>query len=102
MNSKSTELNEHIRLDLFKNRLKPAARDILETVIFFMIILFSYIVFSQGVKLVAATRRQVAPVSQISMLIIYLVIPISALFMIIYSAIHIIRKLKGKSKEDKQ
>jgi TRAP-type C4-dicarboxylate transport system permease small subunit len=45
--------------------------------------------------------RQTAPVSRLSMGWVYLVIPISAFFMAVYSAVHlfrVIRKLKGKAR----
>lgn len=92
------EYNEHISLDLLKDKLSPKWYNFLEIFVFFLIFSFSSILFFQGIKLVFATVNQVTPVTRISMSYIYIVIPISAFFMMLSSARYVKNKMKNITK----
>lgn len=86
--------DKHIRLDLFHGKICPRLQHLLDISVFLLIFCFSVLVLVQGVKLSFATTRQIAPVSRIPMAYIYLIVPISALFMGFYAMRHIISRLQ--------
>lgn len=92
------EENEHICLDLLKNKLSPKWYNFLEIFVSFLIFSFSSVLFFQGIKLVFATINQVTPVTQISMSYIYIVIPISAFFMMLSSGRYVKNKMENITK----
>lgn len=77
--------DKHIRLDLFQGRMHPLFRHLFDAIVFLLILGFSALVMIQGIKLSGATTRQIAPVSRIPMAYMYLIVPISALFMGCYA-----------------
>ena len=82
--------DKHIRLDLLQERMRPDLRLLVAICVFLLIFCFSALVCVQGLKLSFATTRQIAPVSRIPMAYIYLIVPISALFMGCYAIRHLI------------
>ena len=86
--------DKHIRLDVFHGKIRPALRHLFDVSVFLLILCFSVLVCAQGLKLSAATTRQIAPVSRIPMAYMYLIIPISAFFMGCYAARHLILRLR--------
>jgi len=77
--------DEHIRLDIITEKLSPFGQLILKNIIQGMILIFSVVVTGHGIKLLHVAAKQVAPVSRISMGIVYAVIPLSFALMAIYS-----------------
>jgi len=90
--------DKHIRLDLLQEKVHQNVRSMIDIMVFLLIFAFSALVFFQGIKLVSATSRQIAPVSRIPMSYIYLNIPISAFFICLYSIGHIISKIQKAMK----
>ena len=93
--------DNHMRLDILKDKLSPQVEALLELVVYTAILLFSVVVFSESLRLMKLTTRQIAPVSRIPMAAVYAVLPISTFFMSIYSIRFIISRLsflcaKGK------
>lgn len=86
--------DKHIRLDLFHGRIRPNLRHLIDICVFLLIFCFSVLVCVQGVKLSLATTRQIAPVSRIPMAYMYVILPMSALFMGCYAIRHIISRLQ--------
>lgn len=86
--------DKHIRLDLFQGRMRPSLRYLLDAIVFLLIFGFSVLVLVQSVKLSGATTRQIAPVSRIPMAYMYLILPISALFMGCYAMRHLISRVQ--------
>lgn len=86
--------DKHIRLDLFHGRIRPSLRHLLDAIVFLLIFGFSVLVLVQSVKLSGATTRQIAPVSRIPMAYMYLILPISALFMGCYAMRHLISRFQ--------
>ena len=77
--------DEHIRLDIITESLSPFMQLVLKNTIQLMIFIFCLTVTIQGVKLLHVAAKQVAPVSRISMGIVYSVIPLSFALMSIYA-----------------
>jgi TRAP-type C4-dicarboxylate transport system permease small subunit len=95
------ERNEHIRLDVFAGKISPENYRKIQVLVFCLTGAFSLLLLAKGTEMLDVAFRQTAPVSRLSMGWVYLVIPISAFFMAVYSAVHlfrVIRKLKGKAR----
>lgn len=93
--------NEHIRLDLLIGKIPPKAYTIIQVLVFALTAMFSVLIFYNGYTMLDVAFRQIAPVSRLSMGYVYAVIPAAALFMAIFSVIHLVKTLiglKGKGK----
>ncbi len=86
--------NEHMKLDIFQGKLSPKAYSILQSAVFAIVAVFCFVLFAEGTKLLDVAFKQTAPVSRISLGVVYLVIPWSALFMGIYAVTHLVKTLK--------
>ena len=82
--------NSHIRLDIISEKLSPLGVLILNIFIQSLIFVFSITVTGQGLKLLGIAAKQVAPVSRISMGVVYSVIPFAFFLMAVYSLFHIV------------
>ena len=93
--------NEHIRLDLLIGKISPRSYKKVQVLVFALTAFFSILVFQGGYAMLDVASRQTAPVSRLSMGWIYGVIPVSALFMAVYSIIHLVKTLAGLKGEGK-
>ena len=88
----------HLGIDYFASKLNPKFRNLTETISFFTIVLFSvYVMLYGGMDLVKSTFElgQVSPVFGLKMGYVYLAVPVSGLFMLIYSLIGLVERLKA-------
>lgn len=96
--------NEHIKLDLFHGRVSDRAYARLQVFVFAAVAAFSLAFFYAGIRTLDVAFKQTASVSRLSMGIVYLILPGSALFMAIYSVgylgktIAALRGMKGAPK----
>ncbi len=90
--------NEHIRLDLLQGKVPPRAYAVIQILVFAAVGVFSVLWLVQGLKLLDVASRQTAPVSRLSMGLVYFVMPLSGFFMAGFSVAHLLKavgKLKG-------
>jgi TRAP-type C4-dicarboxylate transport system permease small subunit len=87
--------DEHIRLDLFQGRVSKRATDVLRIIVYVLIALLSAIILIATPALLRIASRQTAAVSRLSMGVVYLVLPVSALLTMLYSLSHLIKTAKG-------
>lgn len=87
--------DEHIRLDLFQGRVPPRAYDALRIAVYALIVVFSVGILLTSRDLLGVASRQTAAVSRISMGVVYVVLPLSALLMMGYALTHLIRTAKS-------
>ncbi len=73
----------HIGIDIIINRLSPNIRKWIIKITAVMILLYSFVMLFQGFKLFRIARLQIIPELQIKMSNIYIVIPFSALLLIL-------------------
>jgi TRAP-type C4-dicarboxylate transport system permease small subunit len=92
--------DEHIRLDLFQGRVSKRATDILRMVVYVLVALLSLIILLPSPDLLRIAARQTAAVSRLSMGVVYLVLPVSALLTMLYSLSHFARTVKGLRRRD--
>jgi len=83
--------NEHIKLDLFQGKLSPKAYAVLQTFVFALIATFCVVLSIMGTKQLETAFMQTAPVSRISLGVVYSIIPFSAFCMVIYSVLLAVR-----------
>jgi TRAP-type transport system small permease protein len=90
--------NEHIRLDILEGKFPPMVYSIIQIVVLSLVTFFCLIMFIESIMLLDVAFKQTLAVTRISMGIVYLILPASALFMGIYSflnLIHIAMRLRG-------
>jgi TRAP-type C4-dicarboxylate transport system permease small subunit len=90
----------HLGIDYLTEKLPPKKRNITELVSFLVILLFSlYVMLYGGFDLVKSTLElgQISPAFGIKMGYVYLAVPVSGLFMSIYSFIGLIERVKAVS-----
>ncbi|MFA6505804.1 MAG: TRAP transporter small permease [Treponemataceae bacterium] len=93
--------NEHIRLDIFQGNISERGYKKLQIFVFFVIAVFCVVVFFAGSQALEVAFKQTAPVSRLSMGVVYLILPGSALLMGLYSVTFMVKtilSLKGGSK----
>lgn len=86
----------HLGVDYFVNKLKDRARTIVELIVYLLITLFSAgILMYGGYKIVSLTleNRQLSPALGIEMGYVYLALPISGFFILIFSIETVIKKI---------
>ena len=91
-------LGSHLGIDYFVGKLSKSKRIITEIIAFALILAFaSYVMLYGGYDLVKSTLElgQVAPAWQIKMGYVYLAVPISGFFMVIYSFIGLCERIKA-------
>ena len=92
----------HLGIDYFVEKLAIRSRVITEVVVFALIGVFSaYVMVIGGIDLVLSTfeMEQISPVLSISMGYVYIAVPLSGVFMLLYSLIGLferISELKNK------
>lgn len=86
---------DHMRLELLTKHLPARFGLILEILIDGAVIYFSYFLFKQGIELVNAMWTSQLSTIRLSIGITYLVIPISAAMMILFSILKIVKKASG-------
>ena len=74
---------EHIGVDVVINLLPKILRKWIIKADIFLILVFSFAMFIQGIKLYKITERQVIPDLNIKMSNIYVIIPISAVLLVL-------------------
>lgn len=84
--------NSHIAIDIIPSRMTPTRRKKLARIIHVIVLLFVFVSFViGGSRLVVITWEQTSPALQLSLGIVYLVIPISGLLIIYYKLTDLIR-----------
>lgn len=86
----------HLGIDYFMSKLPPRKRLYTEVFVFVLIFLFSlFVMVIGGVTLVTNTlqRGQVSPALNLKMGYVYLAVPISGFFLVLYSLIGFIERL---------
>ncbi|MGI9544755.1 MAG: TRAP transporter small permease [Cyclobacteriaceae bacterium] len=84
--------NSHIAIDIIPSRMTPSRQRKLARVIHVIVLLFVLVSFViGGSRLVLITWEQTSPALQLSLGIVYLVIPISGLLILYYKLTDLIR-----------
>jgi len=86
----------HLGIDYFVGKLPPRKRQYTEIFAFLCIVLFSFTVMTLGgIELVTTTLRleQLSPALGIQVGYVYLAIPISGFFLVLYSVIGLVERL---------
>lgn len=78
-----------IRVDLLPNALHPSSRRILELLIEFLGVVFSFYLLVVGFRMVKLTWPMPTPAVRMPMGLFYLPLPLASLCMIIHSAQHV-------------
>ena len=81
-------LGAHLGIDYFVGKLSKGKRTFIEVIAFALILIFAaYVMLYGGIDLVISTLLlgQVSPVWKIKMGYVYMAVPVSGFFMIIYS-----------------
>ncbi len=99
----------HLGIDYFVGKLSPRKRLYTEVFVFLCISLFSFtVMILGGIDLVASTLQlqQESPALQVKVGYVYLAIPISGFFLVLYSVIGLVERLaelfKGRSASEQQ
>lgn len=91
-------LGSHLGIDYFVGKLSKGKRIVTEIIVFALILAFAvYVMLYGGYDLVKSTFElgQVSPVWKIKMGYVYLAVPVSGFFMVIYSFIGLIERIKA-------
>ena len=95
----------HLGIDYFVQKLAKKKRQFTEIVVFALVLIFSlYVMVYGGCDLVKSTlaMEQISPVFGIKMGYVYVAVPVSGLFMVIYSVLGLSERIKAFSdREDK-
>jgi TRAP-type C4-dicarboxylate transport system permease small subunit len=86
----------HLGIDFFVGKLPPRAKFYTEIFVFLCIALFSFtVMILGGIELVTSTLRleQLSPALGIQVGYVYLAIPISGFFLVLYSVIGLVERL---------
>lgn len=87
--------NDHMRMSFLVDKLSPERRKIIEIITQVVIMLFAAIVLIYGgIKIVGLTMSQITATLMVPMGYIYTVVPISGLFIVVYSIINIYTLVK--------
>jgi TRAP-type C4-dicarboxylate transport system permease small subunit len=87
--------DEHIRLDLFQGRVSKRVHDVLRVAVHGLIVFLCVVVLLTGPDLLKVASRQTAAVSRLSMGVVYIVVPLSALLTMAYALIHLVKTAMG-------
>ncbi|WP_407535908.1 TRAP transporter small permease [Cetobacterium somerae] len=91
--------NQHISIDFLKRKFTIKERFSLELLIIIIFTLFSAVIMiGGGVHAVAMSTKQISPSLGIPMAYVYLSLPVSGIFIILYSILNIL-DLKNKYNE---
>jgi TRAP-type C4-dicarboxylate transport system permease small subunit len=97
-------LGSHLGIDYFVGKLPRKKRIFTEILVFILILLFAgYVMLFGGYDLVRSTFElgQVSPVFKLKMGYVYIAVPVSGFFMVIYSFIGMCERIKAfKSGEE--
>lgn len=88
----------HLGIDYFVSKLGESKRSVTEIAVFACIVLFSaYVMVYGGVDLVLSTlaMEQVSPVWGVKIGYVYIAVPVSGVFMLIYSMIGLSERVKA-------
>ncbi len=93
----ATGKNAHMVVDFFQEKTKGIVRDILELLVPIAFLLFAFFALIHGGVLgMQNAQNQYSPVLRIPMAYIYLALPASGVFIIIYSILNIIDFIQNK------
>jgi TRAP-type C4-dicarboxylate transport system permease small subunit len=90
----------HLGIDILARKMDIAGRRVLDTVIYSIVILFSFfILVLGGLRLVniTFTLKQISPAMGLPMGYVYIVLPLTGILIIYYSIVMIISTLKSES-----
>lgn len=90
-------LGSHLGIDYFVGKLSKGKRIVTEIIVFALILAFAvYVMLYGGYDLVKSTFElgQVSPVWKIKMGYVYLAVPVSGFFMVLYSFIGLAERIK--------
>jgi len=93
-------LGAHLGIDYFVGKLSKGKRLFIEVIVFALVLIFAaYVMLYGGIDLVISTLLlgQVSPVWKIKMGYVYLAVPVSGFFMIIYSFLGMCERFKAFS-----
>jgi TRAP-type transport system small permease protein len=85
--------DEHIRLDLFQGWVPKRVHDALRIAVFALIAFLCVVVLLTSPDLLRVASRQTAAVSRLSMGVVYIVLPLSALLTMGYALRHLVATL---------
>lgn len=96
-------LGSHLGIDYFVSKLSKGKRAVTEILVFALILAFAvYVMLYGGYDLVKSTFElgQTSPVFKVKMGYVYLAVPVSGFFMVIYSFLGLCERIKAvRSKE---
>jgi len=93
-------LGAHLGIDYFVGKLSKTTRLLIEVIVFALVLVFAaYVMLYGGIDLVKSTLElgQVSPVWKIKMGYVYLAVPVSGFFMIIYSFLGMCERFRAFS-----
>jgi TRAP-type C4-dicarboxylate transport system permease small subunit len=91
-------LGAHLGIDYFVGKLSQGKRTFIEVIVFALILIFAaYVMLYGGIDLVISTLLlgQLSPVWKIKMGYVYLAVPVSGFFMIIYSLLGMCERFRA-------
>ncbi|MBD1382893.1 TRAP transporter small permease [Bacillus sp. IB182487] len=89
--------NQHIAITFLRDRMTENSRIKLDIAIQIIFLLFSsFIMVYGGGKAVSITMNQISPALNLPMGLVYLALPVSGIFIIFYSSIHLIQLMNDK------
>jgi len=96
-------LGAHLGIDYFVGKLSKGKRVLIEILVFIFILAFSiYVMLYGGIELVRNTLEmgQVSPVWGVKIGYVYIAVPVSGFFMMIYSFLGMCERVKALSGKD--
>jgi TRAP-type C4-dicarboxylate transport system permease small subunit len=91
----------HLGIDYFVAKLPSKLKTVTEIGVFLLIALFSFFVMIiGGIDLVSSTLQlnQTSPALNVKIGLVYIAVPISGFFLVLYSVIALFERITGKSK----
>ena len=85
----------HIRIDSLYNVMPKKVRAVLDWLGYLCVIVFSAVVIKYGFQLCASTIHQLSTALRWPMGVIYAVVPVSGIFMILFTVEAMLKKLPG-------
>lgn len=87
-------LKLHLGIDYYYNKFSPRIRLYIDRGIYLLILFFGFLLFVYGIKMMGITSFQKSPILRISMAYMYMVLPTTGFFFIIFSFSELLLLLK--------
>lgn len=90
--------NDHMNLDLLTGHVGEKSLRVVRALVLLLIAAFCSLMLITGLQLVRSTTTQYTSITRIQMSYIYLILPLSAVYMLIFAVVHLVRTLRERSK----